>query len=57
MALDVDGDGRADRLGRDTALAFDYRTGVVAVVPPGPRGVGDVGRLSETSAGWAARGE
>ena len=57
VTLDVDGDGHADRLGRDTALAFDYRTGVVAVVPPGPRGVGDAGQLSETSAGWVVHGE
>ncbi|GAA0293093.1 DUF7286 family protein [Halarchaeum salinum] len=57
VTLDVDGDGRAERLGRDTALAFDYRTGVVAVVPPGPRGVGDVGHMSEISAGWTARAE
>ncbi|WP_435098244.1 DUF7286 family protein [Halarchaeum sp. P4] len=52
VAFDVDGDGRAERLGRNTCLAFDYRTGVVVVVPPGPRGVGDVGDADERSAGW-----
>ncbi|GAD53648.1 hypothetical protein MBEHAL_2408 [Halarchaeum acidiphilum MH1-52-1] len=57
VTLDVDGDGRADPLGVDTALGFDYRTGVVAVVPPGPRGVGDVGRMVEVSPGWGASGE
>ncbi|GGM68336.1 hypothetical protein J2752_002088 [Halarchaeum rubridurum] len=57
VTLDVDGDGRAERLGRNRRIDFGYRTGVVAVVPPGPRGVGDVGRMTETSAGWTVRDE
>ena len=52
VAVDVTGDGRAERLGRDRALRFRYHTGVVVVAPPGPPGVGDVGDADERSAGW-----
>ncbi|QLC33757.1 hypothetical protein EFA46_005950 [Halarchaeum sp. CBA1220] len=52
VAVDVDGDGAPETLGRNARLDFAYRTGVVVVVPPGPRGVGDVGDADERSAGW-----
>ncbi|GGL32533.1 hypothetical protein GCM10009037_15210 [Halarchaeum grantii] len=52
VAVDVDGDGVPETLGRNARLDFAYRTGVVVVVPPGPRGVGDVGDADERSAGW-----
>jgi len=52
VALDVNGDGHPERLGRDQSVDFHYHTGAVAVVPPGPPGVGDVGNADERSAGW-----
>lgn len=51
--LDVDGDGSGERLGHNRRISFRADTGVVVVVPPKPRGVGDKGGNSvETSAGW-----
>jgi len=47
VRLDVDGDGARERLGRSTRVAFAVETGVVVVVPPGGRGVGDVGGTAD----------
>jgi hypothetical protein len=55
VGLDVDGDGDAERLGRNRAVEFDVRTAVVVVVPPGGDGVGDVAGADERSAGWGRR--
>ncbi|WP_435116838.1 DUF7286 family protein [Halolamina sp. C58] len=55
--LDVDGDGRAERLGRGERVDFEASTTVVAVVPPGMPGVGDVdGNRDEQSPGWPCPG-
>ncbi|MDS0281146.1 DUF7286 family protein [Haloarcula onubensis] len=55
--LDVDGDGSGERLGANTRISFHADTGVVVVVPPKPRGVGDKdGNSVETSAGWPTPG-
>jgi hypothetical protein len=53
VEVDVDGDGRRDRLGRSTRVRFSAETTVLVVVPPGGSGVGDVdgGRVEE-SPGW-----
>ncbi|WP_435144211.1 DUF7286 family protein [Halobaculum sp. P14] len=52
-ALDVDGDGDAERLGRAERVSFRTRTAVFVVVPAGKSGVGDVdGNADERSAGW-----
>jgi len=57
VRLDVDGDGNRERLGSNTRISFRADTGVVVVVPPKPRGVGDKdGNSVETSAGWPAPG-
>ncbi len=57
LHLDVDGDGSGERLGSNTRISFRADTGVVVVVPPKPRGVGDKdGNSVETSAGWPAPG-
>jgi hypothetical protein len=57
VRLDVDEDGTPERLGRNRPVAFDQRTAVVVVVPPGGRGVGDVdGDADERSAGWPTPG-
>ena len=57
VTIDADGDGEAERLGRNTRLSFHVETGVVMVVPPKPRGVGDKnGNSVETSAGWPEPG-
>jgi hypothetical protein len=55
VTLDVDGDGNAERLGRNRAVEFDVRTAVVVVVPPGGGGVGDVAGADERSPGWGRR--
>jgi len=53
VTLDVDGDEANERLGENERVSFDIDTGVVVVVPPQPRGVGDKdGTAVETSAGW-----
>lgn len=53
VGFDVDGDGRRERVGRNTPIRFSVSTAVVVVVPPGPRGVGDTdGDADEQSAGW-----
>ncbi|MFC7249666.1 hypothetical protein ACFQJ5_07435 [Halomicroarcula sp. GCM10025324] len=55
--LDVDSDGAAERLGTSDRVTFRAETGVVVVVPPRPRGVGDKdGEAVETSAGWPDAG-
>ncbi|WP_459845985.1 DUF7286 family protein [Halolamina salina] len=55
--LDVDGDGSAERLGRGKRVDFEASTTVVAVVPPGMPGVGDVdGNRDERSPGWPCPG-
>ncbi|MFB6155506.1 MAG: hypothetical protein ABEJ22_06390 [Haloferacaceae archaeon] len=57
VALDVDGDGEAERLGRGERLSFSVRTVVVVVVPPSGNGVGDVGGdVDERSGGWPRPG-
>lgn len=53
VALDVDSDGTAERLGRSERLTFETHAVAVAVVPGG-NWVGDVdGNADERSAGWA----
>ena len=57
VTLDVDGDGTGETVGRNTRLSFRVDTGIVVVVPPQPRGVGDKdGNSVETSAGWPEPG-
>lgn len=57
VGLDVDGDGRRERLGSARRVSFSARTAVVVVVPAGGSGVGDVdGTASEQSAGWPRPG-
>ena len=57
VALDVDGDGGRERLGRGTRVDFRVETSVGIAVPPGLPGVGDVdGQSRETSAGWPSAG-
>lgn len=57
VALDVDDDGRPERLGRSTRVSFETGTTVVVVVPPGPSGVGDTdGTADERSPGWPGPG-
>jgi hypothetical protein len=57
VRLDVDGDGDPERLGTASRVSFRAETGVVVVVPPRPRGVGDKdGQAVETSAGWPTPG-
>ncbi|MCG1002197.1 MULTISPECIES: hypothetical protein [Halobacterium] len=53
VAFDVDGDGAAERVGRNERVSFDVEATIGVVVPAGPRGVGDVdGNADEQSAGW-----
>lgn len=53
VSIDVDGDGRPDRLGRNRPVTLAADTGVLVVVPPGGSGVGDVdGNADERSPGW-----
>ena len=57
VALDVDGDDAAERVGRSTRVSFDVSTTVVVVVPPGKSGVGDRnGDADERSDGWPHAG-
>ncbi|MFC6862121.1 hypothetical protein ACFQGE_01450 [Halomicroarcula sp. GCM10025817] len=57
VRLDVDSDGDPERLGTASRVTFRAETGVVVVVPPRPRGVGDKdGQAVETSAGWPTPG-
>jgi hypothetical protein len=57
VALDVDDDGVAERLGRGERLTFSVQTAVVVAVPPSGNGVGDVGGdADERSAGWPTPG-
>ncbi|RDI71228.1 DUF7286 family protein [Halopelagius longus] len=53
VALDVDGDGVKETLGRSERVGFDVRTVVPVVVPPGRLGVGDKdGDAVEKSPAW-----
>ena len=57
VTLDVDDDGTAERLGTADRISFRADTGVVVVVPPKPRGVGDKGGTAvEESSGWPDAG-
>jgi hypothetical protein len=57
VRLDVDGDGDPERLGRNERISFETGTTVVAAVPPGPPGIGDVdGARTEQSPGWPCPG-
>jgi hypothetical protein len=57
VTLDVDDDGTAERLGTADRVSFSADTGVVVVVPPKPRGVGDKdGTAVEESSGWPDAG-
>lgn len=56
VAVDVDGDGRRERLGRNRPVDFRVQVPVVVVVPPGGRGVGDRGPREERSPGWPTAG-
>ena len=57
VTLDADDDGQAETLGSNSRLSFSVDTGVIVVVPPQPRGVGDKdGNSVETSAGWPDAG-
>ncbi|WP_164974743.1 DUF7286 family protein [Halegenticoccus tardaugens] len=56
-ALDVDGDGEEEPLGRNERVSFETRTTVVVAVPAGGTGVGDVdGDADERSSGWPTPG-
>jgi len=58
VEFDVDGDGHVERLGRNERVSFEASTTVVAVVPPGPPGIGDVdGNRDERSPGWPCPGD
>ncbi len=55
--LDIDEDGRGERLGSTSHVSFRTNTSVAIAVPPGSRGVGDVdGVMTEQSAGWPRAG-
>ncbi|MEF8827890.1 MAG: hypothetical protein V5A49_02580 [Haloarcula sp.] len=57
VTLDVDDDGATERLGTADRVSFRAETGVVVVVPPRPRGVGDKdGNAVEESSGWPDAG-
>ena len=57
VRLDVDGDGRDERLGRDERIDFRTRTVVAVAVPPYRNGVGDVdGDADERGGSWPAPG-
>jgi hypothetical protein len=57
VTLDVDGDGEEERLGTNERVRFETGTTVVAAVPPGPPGIGDVdGDRTERSPGWPCPG-
>lgn len=50
--LDVNRDGRSERLGENRRIGFATETMVAVAVPPKPQGVGDVTERDEQSAGW-----
>jgi hypothetical protein len=57
VELDVDDDGRPEQLGTADRISFRADTGIVVVVPPKPRGVGDKdGNAVEKSSGWPTAG-
>jgi len=54
VALDVDGDTVAERLGRNERIGFSVRTVAVVAVPAGGLGVGDTdGNADERSVAWS----
>lgn len=58
VSLDVDGDGRRERLGWGERVSFEVSTTVAVAVPPGPPGVGDAdGDRLERSPGWPCPGD
>ncbi|MDS0240642.1 MULTISPECIES: hypothetical protein [unclassified Haloferax] len=53
VALDWDGDGVAETVGRGDRVSFEVRTPIVVAVPPSGVGVGDIdGNADERSEGW-----
>lgn len=53
VALDVDGDHAAERLGRNERITFSVRTVAVVAVPSGGLGIGDTdGNADERSVAW-----
>lgn len=57
VQIDADDDGEPEQLGQNRRISFRADTGVIVVVPPKPRGVGDKdGNSVETSAGWPEAG-
>ncbi|WP_435363182.1 DUF7286 family protein [Haloarchaeobius sp. DYHT-AS-18] len=57
VAVDLDGDGVRERLGRADRVTFENQVGVLVVVPPGKNGVGDFdGNMDERSPGWPCPG-
>ena len=53
VALDVDGDGIAEPIGRNERIEFSVRTVAVVAVPAGGLGVGDTdGNADERSVAW-----
>ncbi|WP_363467432.1 DUF7286 family protein [Halogeometricum borinquense] len=54
VRLDVDGDGSREVIGSNERIGFELRTVVVAAVPPGGNGVGDIdGDAFEASEAWS----
>ncbi|ELZ86650.1 hypothetical protein C453_05914 [Haloferax elongans ATCC BAA-1513] len=54
VALDWDGDGTSEAVGRGERVNFTVETAIVVAVPPSGIGVGDIdGNADERSAGWA----
>ncbi|MEF8799843.1 MAG: hypothetical protein V5A38_07565 [Halolamina sp.] len=57
VRFDVDDDGEPERLGRTERVSFGTETTIVAAVPPGTPGIGDVdGERTEQSPGWPCPG-
>jgi hypothetical protein len=57
VRLDVDGDGAAERLGRDERVAFETGTIVAVAVPAYRNGIGDVdGNADERAGAWPRPG-
>ncbi|ELZ91812.1 hypothetical protein C440_15909 [Haloferax mucosum ATCC BAA-1512] len=53
VALDWNGDGLAETVGRGDRISFDVETAIVVAVPPSGVGVGDIdGDADERSEGW-----
>lgn len=57
VRLDADGDGERERLGTNERVSFEASTTIVAAVPAGMPGIGDVdGNRDERSSGWPCPG-